>query len=271
MSSNNAISALLVWLPLTTGLWGSLANGGYAATASEGNTAVSSPSQSVQHLAQSVSSDRTLGVTGSGQVSAPADQAIILMLFYANYTPDYSDPEAALQLPTVPKPSELQDVVDALTAAGVPASNLRVTPDFTSSNGLRVRVVLNQPSQSQVEQVVTTATTAAVKENRFTLSTVSVGYTTNDCQAIENSARQAAIADVQNRAAALATAAGAEVGELISLSDSTVWGTYGSTSCPVNNDPVLLSNPYGLPPYDPSAPAVVNVQYQIIATYELRN
>jgi uncharacterized protein YggE len=221
-------------------------------------------------LAQATSdASGSLSVTGTSQMSAPADQAVIVLTYYPNSYYDYSsDPSAPPPSPQV-LPSDTKIVIDALTAAGVPASNIKAYPDFTSPGSMRVRLVLDQPTQAKVEQIISDANTAVAKGNRYTSSGAVVGYTVRDCQAVENQARQAAMTDAQNRANALANIAGRQLGEVYSLSESVSWGTNYLTICPSSNDPTVYSDVYSLPTYDPAAPATVKLVYSLSVTYDM--
>lgn len=231
-----------------------------------------SPAESV--VAQSSgerSHDGTLSVIGTSQMNAAADRAIIVLTYYPSsyYSTDYSDPNATPQTPQV-LPSDIKNVVDALVAAGVPASNVKAFPDYTSPGSMRVRLVLDQPTQASVEQTIEAANTAVIKTNRYTASGAVVGYTVNNCQSVENQARQAAMSDAQNRAVALAQVAGAQVGRVYSLSESVSWGTSYSTVCPASSDPTAYVDYYSLPMYDPAVPPTVRVIYSLSVTYEMQ-
>jgi uncharacterized protein YggE len=212
----------------------------------------------------------SLSVIGTSQINAPADRAIIVLSYYSNsyYSAD-SDPNAAAQTPQV-LPSDIKNVVDALVTAGVPASNIKAFPDYTTPGSMKVRLMLDQPTQARVEQTIEAANTAVMKTNRYTTSGAVVGYTVNDCQSVENQARQAAMNDAQNRANALARVAGAQVGRVHSLSESVSWGTSYSTVCPASSDPTAYTDYYSLPMYDPSVPPTVRVVYSLNATYEMK-
>lgn len=216
-------------------------------------------------------SDGSLSVTGISQVNAPADQAVIVLTYYPNsYYGDYSaDSNAVPQSPQV-LPSDLKIVMDALTAAGVPASNVKAYPDFTSPGSMRVRLMLDQPTQTRVEQIITDANTAVTKSNRYTSSGAVVGYTVRDCQAIEAQARQTAMTDAQNRATALANVAGQQLGNINFLSESVIWGNNYMTTCPASTDPTVYADAYSLPSYDPVAPAIVKIIYSLSATYDMQ-
>lgn len=213
----------------------------------------------------------SLSVTGMSQVNAAADQALIVLTYYPNsyYSTDYSDPNAAPEAIQV-QPSDLKSVVDALTATGVPAENVKAYPDLSSPGAMRVRLLLDQPTQARLEQIIGAANTAVTKSNRYTTSGAVVGYTIKDCQTIENQARRAAMTDAQTRAEALAAVSGAEIGRVFSLSESVTWGSSYSSTCPNSSDPTAYNDIYSLPVYDPTVPPVVRVLYSLSVSYEMK-
>ncbi|MFM7424851.1 MAG: SIMPL domain-containing protein, partial [Elainella sp.] len=220
-------------------------------------------------LAQASTSQatKTLYVTGTGQISAPADQAMIMMSFYPNsYYSDYSNPDATPAQPQV-LASDITNATEAATAAG--ATNVKVSPDLSSPGSMRIRMVLNQPTPDKVEQLLTAINTAVVKTNRYVSSGATVGYTIRDCQALEASARQAAMTDATERATALAGVSNTRLGEMISVSESVSWGNNYSAICPSSNDPTIFADLYSLPYYDPAAPAAVRLTYSLSVTYGL--
>jgi Protein of unknown function (DUF541) len=239
-----------------------LATGSFMGTPSLAQTAEAS---------SMAASDGSLSVTGISQMSAPADQALVILTYYPNtyYAGDYSESNPAPQLPQV-QPSDLKTVVDAVVAMGVPAANVRAYPDLASPGSMKVRLMLNQPTQARLEQIIETANVAVTKGSRYVTSGAVVGYTVSDCQTIEDQARRAAMVDAQNRAEALAEVAGAQVGPVFSLSESVSWSNNYSTTCPSSSDPAAYSDIYSLPMYDPAVPPVVKVLYSLSASYGMR-
>lgn len=260
--SQRILSALL--MATVTGIVGAVPQVSHADEVSE------SRPFSIAQSASNSAATGSLFVTGTSQVNAPADQAVIVLTYYpSSYYGDYSaDSTVAPQSPQV-LPSDLKIVMDALTAAGVPASNIKAYPDFTSPGSMRVRLMLDQPTQARVEQIISDTNTAVAKGNRYTSSGAVVGYTVQDCRAIENQARQTAMTDAQNRAAALANIAGRQLGDVSSLSESVSWGSTYMTTCPTSADPNAYSDVYSLPTYDPIAPASVKIVYSLSVTYDM--
>lgn len=216
------------------------------------------------------STTRTLYVTGVGQVSAPADQAVMILSFYPNsyYSgADYSDPSSPPAQPQV-QPSDLSTATEAATSAG--ASSVKASPDLTTPGSMRVQMTLNQPTQDKIEQVLNAVSTAVVKTNRYTSSGVTVGYTVRDCASLESRARQAAMTDATARANALAAVSGTQVGELISVSESVSWGTSYSSICPSADDPAVFADLLYAGSYYTSTPPVVRVTNSLSTTYGMK-
>lgn len=270
MSQFRILSSVLTLAAIaTTGLIGSPSS-----QAAESTTPLIEQTSTQLQIAQATGSEDSyngsLSVTGTSQINAPADQAIILLTYYSNsyYSSDSSEPNSSQSLQV--QPADLKTVVDALTAAGIPAGSIKAYPDFTSPGSMKVRLTIAQPTQARLEELIETANTAATKNNRFTTSGASVGYTVQDCQSVENQARQAAMTDANNRANALANVAGRQIGQVVSLGESVSWGSSYSTTCPATNDPSAYSDIYSLPMYDPSLPPVVKVVYSLSVTYQMK-
>lgn len=213
--------------------------------------------------------DRTLYVTGVSEINAPADQAVLILSYYPNtYSTDYSDPNANVQPQVLP--TDLVAAVNAASGAGVPTGRATAYPDLSSSGSMRVRIVLDQPKQDQLQQIISDVNTVIIKTNRFVNGGAVIAYTTRDCGTIENQARQAAMADAQKRATALADVAGVGVGRIISLSESVSWGTSYSATCPLSSSPMAYTDTYSMPVYDASSPPIVRLNYSLSATYGIR-
>lgn len=225
------------------------------------------------HLAQFspsttvVANQRSLTVTGSGQSSVPADRAI-LQLFYYPLTP------AEITTPSfIPAPvdvSELQFIVDALTEMGIPASDIAVYSDPNSYGGARVQVTMAQPTTDRISQIIVQTNQRVADNGQFSPSGTSVVYTIEQCTVPENQARQVAMADAQTRAADLATIAGIELGEILSLSDYSSWN-YAVSSCPTVESLSASPFQYGGYSFDPTIPPTVSVTSQITATFAIED
>ncbi len=267
MSQHRLISALLSLTALAGSF--SLPSVSYAAGEPTSNSSVADHLVAQATTPAEGASDRTLYVTGLSEMNAPADQAVLILSYYPNtYSSDYSDPSTTAQPQVLP--SDLTAAVNAATGAGVPANDVTAFPDLTSPGYMRVRIVLNQPNQDKIQQIISDINTVIIKTNRFVNGGAAVAYTIRDCGAVENQARQAAMADAQKRSVALADVAGVSVGNVINLSESVTWGNGYSSSCPSSNNPMAYIDTYSMPTYDPGLPPVVRLVYSLSVTYGIR-
>lgn len=213
-----------------------------------------------------VSNQRSLTVTGTGQSSVPADQAILQLFYYSAAPVDATVPSG---MPTPIDISDLQFIVNALTELGVPSSDITVYADPNSYGAARVQLKLAQPTADRMNQIITQVNKTVAADGRFASSGTNVVYTIEQCAVPENEARQAAMANARTRAADFAAIAGVELGELLTLSDYSSWGLSYSSTCPSleNLPPAPLQ--YGGYPFDPTFPPTVNVTNQVTATFAI--
>ncbi|MBW4467830.1 MAG: SIMPL domain-containing protein [Pegethrix bostrychoides GSE-TBD4-15B] len=271
MSQHRSFSAFLALMALSTST--TAIAGAIMVSTAPVSRAAEVDSLQVAQAAQPSSSDssRTLYVTGTGQTSIPADQAVLILSFYPNsyYSGiDSSDPNATPAQPQVTS-SDISAAISAANSAGV--SDATAYPNYGSPGTMQVRLVINQPTQSKIEQAVESVNTAIVKSNRYMTSGAAVGYGLRDCNAAENTARQAAMSDANRRAALLAEVSGNQVGEVVSLSESITWGTNYTGTCPVADEPSSYTDiSAGYPYYDPAVPPLVRLVYSLSVTYGLR-
>lgn len=234
---------------------------------------------------------QALMVLGQGTASAPADTAEVELSF-TNYDP-YAIPEeglllfngaeagsSALQAQATPEDTiteaQLQPVVDALVAAGIPADAIEVvivpgSPNvypYTTDRG-SVSFNLSAPSQEQVNRAVDGVNESIADNEEIFLQNVSVQYSISDCTTLEQDAYQSAIGDARNRATAMAAAMGVELAEVPSVAESPF--NFLSPPCG-STDQAALYNPFGFGTsyYDPEAPAEVQVRRDIFVTFPIR-
>jgi uncharacterized protein YggE len=256
---------------MTTSLWIGTSSLGRAATVSP--QAEAAPTEAPTLLAQFAPYPGSSGITatGSGTATAPADSALIYFTYYSNYYPTPSeDPNAPPPLPPAVTAADMKPVVDAIVAAGVPAAGVEATADPSSMGSFRIRARMDRPTQATVQRVIAAANEAATKGGKYAGGGSQVAYLTNNCAAVENQARQNAIRDLQSRATALASAAGIQMGNMMSIAESSIWGMGYSPTCPSASDPMVVQNPYAIAPADLTVPPVVQVTSQVTATYEMK-
>lgn len=210
---------------------------------------------------------RSLTVTGTGQMSAPADQALLQLFYYPTAPVDLSLPAVATPIAA----SDLRFIVDALTELGIPASDIQVFADPNTYGGAKIQLKLAQPTTDRLTQIVSRVNEVVAEDARFSPSGSSIIYTINECSAVENEARRAALTDAQTRAADFANTASVEIGEILTLSDSSSWNLGYSTTCPVTDGLPPAPFQYGGYPFDPTVPPVVNVTTQVTATYAIQD
>ncbi|NJO43663.1 MAG: SIMPL domain-containing protein [Cyanobacteria bacterium CRU_2_1] len=281
MSRSNIFASALTLVGLSIGLWGVFPSVSQAAPDSlseDASAQTEQPSKEIQ-LAQFyppsttvVSDQRSITVTGQGQASVPADQAILQMFYYLYAAPVYEyDPSQPPPPPPTAQASDFQFAVDALTAIGVPASDIDVFADPAYYGGIRLRINIAQPTTERMREIVSTINDAVAEDARFSPSGANAIYTLNECSGVENEARRSAMTDAQQRATALAEIAGVGVGDVLSLSDYSTWGYTYSAICPSAESVTTLINQYGGYPFDPTFPPEVSVTTQITATYAIED
>jgi len=123
-----------------------------------------------------------------------------------------------------------------------------------------------------VQEIVTVASDPKTLGEDVTIQAVNVSYTVSDCQSIEKAAYVAAVNDARNRARALSEALGVTIAEIPSVAEAPFAGFLPSASSSSCNSQSSLPFPFnGLQePYNPSAPATVQVKKDIFATYAIR-
>jgi len=232
-----------------------------------------------------VSDRQGVMVQGQGKASAPADTARIEFLF-TNMTEPSEDPEG--QTPSKPpKPitqATIRPVIDGIVALGVPASAIEVNtnptdtqafpfPIPTSEGAVQLLVRLEKPTRDRVQQIVKVAGDQQNLNSNVSLQSMNVQYNVNDCPALEKAAYAAAVNDARSRARALSEALGVKIADVPSIAESSfsLFNFFGSSgsSCGSTNTPIF---PFSVlqRPYDPNAPAEVEVKKDIFVTYTVR-
>jgi Protein of unknown function (DUF541) len=220
-------------------------------------------------------------VQGFGSATANADAAIV-ELYYSRNGPVADTPsgraepgsaggaEPALapdqqEVQQITE-AELQPVIDAIVAAGVPREDVQFVGQpyfdkFYSSATLRVTV----SNVDSVDAVVQAATNASAGVAGIVNNGTNVSYTVNDCAALEEAAMKAAVEDAGERAAVFARALGVGVGSVTGASN---YSYFGGTPC----DPGFYPGPYPLGgiTYAQGQPREVQVIANIGVTYAMQ-
>lgn len=245
-------------------------------------------------------------VIGQGRAALPADLAKIEIVLLGTYYDPYYDPSyneapeatsdssdspdlispAPLLLPpgyqsTPPAAltrALIQPAIDAIVASGVPQSaiDVAIVPGGSSSyyyeDSAILSFELSDPSQSQVQALISDVTTAVAGQSDYYLNSTSVQYTIQNCQALEQAAYTSAIENARLRATALATALGVDIAEVPSVAESPFGLAY--PACNEQAGSSFLDSFFGstsyLTYYDPSAPAEVELRRDLFVTYPVR-
>ena len=162
--------------------------------------------------------------------------------------------------------AELQPVIDAIVAAGVPREDIQFVGQpyfdkFYSSASIRATV----NNVDSVDAVVQAANNASAGLAGIVNNGTNVSYTVNDCAALEEAAMRAAVEDAGERAAVFARALGVGVGAVTGASN---YSYFGGTPC----DPGFYPGPYPLGgiTYTQGQPREVQVIANIGVTYAMQ-
>jgi uncharacterized protein YggE len=203
-------------------------------------------------------------VTGYGSATADADSAIVEFYFgrsiegiaepgadgsgssgsSGSTEPDTGssssdvEPQPAEDLPLTQVPevqpiteAELQPVIDALVAAGIPRDQIEYLaqgyydPYFASAT-LRAPVA----DVNAVDGVVNAASTAAAGIPNVQLQSTSVSYTVSDCAALERAAMEVALEDARERGQVMADVLAVGLGAITGAANYS-YAPYGGTPC----------------------------------------
>jgi uncharacterized protein YggE len=216
-----------------------------AADGSAGMNAAASDSVLAQQqhaAAQATNETANTGITvqGYGSATADADSAIVEFTFGGGSGVS-SPPYPAEDKPFVATPGAatpitretLQPVIDALTGAGVAASDIELLnqgyydPYYSSAT---LRATIN--NIGSLDGAVEAAQNAAKNVDGITLQGTNISYTLQDCSALERAAAQAAVDDAHDRAVVLADVLNVTLGSVSGANDYS-WYQYG-TGCGSN-------------------------------------
>lgn len=184
----------------------------------------------VAHAAQPLASERTITMSGYGEVSVPPDLALVKLQVgnQMGYPP---------VVPGTPLFTEedLTVLGDALRAGGIATSDI-ITQPFSSLMGYsssflgELRFVTTAPKavEKLLRQLYKT-----VEENRGPQFQVTgLAFTIKDCDAWEEKALEVALATAKARATRAAAKIGATVGEIITMKESSLYyGPGPFTNC----------------------------------------
>lgn len=277
MSYKGIVLSILTLAGMTTAIWSHLLATSQAAVPATPQPESSETSDSTSVLLAQfpvstpttiISGERSITVTGIGQASIPADQAV-MQIFYYSIAPIASIEYDPTRPPEPIRIEEFQFIRNALTAIGIPANNIALYADPNSYGSVRLQVTLPQPTSDRMNEIIVAANDAVIEEGRLSPGGTSVIYTVNECAGAEDQARREAVQNGRDRAVALAEVAGVTAGEILTLSEYSTWGLAYSSTCPRTAD--LPVSPFQIGGYgfDPTIPPEVSVTTQVTATYAI--
>ena len=232
---------------------------------------------------------QVLMVIGHGQVHRAADKAEVAIVLF-NYDPYQvtENPESMPELKPMTQ-AQLKPVLEAIAAAGISTADLKVkigsaqpTPGSTDpfayygEGSAVIQFDLAQPTQQQVEKLMTAIETVTSSSDVVHLQDRYVTYSTTSCDGLAQEAYVAAVADASDRAQVLAGAMKVQVTNVPSVAEAAslfpgLPYPYAPSSCDLESIPNAAAMGYSSPTsYDPSLPAEVTLQRDLYVTYPIR-
>lgn len=218
---------------------------------------------------------RSLTVIGQGQVTAPADTALLEFRFGNREplsAPDTTSPEQSIATQQQLTQKAFQPTIEALTQAGVPERN--ITAQTRSAQAPKLLVTVPKPTQERLQQLVLTVEKSLQPNNPLFVQGVGASYAVNSCQPLERSARRIALRDAQSQLTTLAQDVGVTLGELLYVTVLPITGPANTSNCGtkvgVPLSPLSFSADETTPPYDPSDPPEVQIRSQVSVTHAIQ-
>ena len=243
--------------------------------ADSGNLPIAGNAEACIGATQAGVGRRSLTVLGQGQVTAPADSALLEFRFGSRESPSSAEADSpGISIQDARKISEtaLKPTVNALTAAGVPARNITIQTSSIQNPKLLVKV--DKPTQERLQQVVLTVDQSLKSGKQLFLQSVGAAYAVDRCELLERSARRIALQDAQRQMTTLAQDVKVQLGELLSVTVLPLVGSAASVGCGtkvgVSTSPLSLSTDETTPPYNPSDRPEVQVRSQVSVTHAIK-
>lgn len=220
-----------------------------------------------------VLTQRALTVVGQGQVTVPADRAILeFQLGSRNSLSAPEVPGVSLPAASTVTPETLQPLVTALREADIKAEQIESQTSPLESP--RLLVTLLKPTREQVQKVVMTVNQTVTRSQQLFLQSIGAAYSVKSCQSLEQSAQRLALADARRQMTPLAQALQMQVGEILLVTVLPLQGTASSVGCGskvgVSSSLLATTNETALPPYNAAALPEVTVRSQISVTYGMQ-
>ncbi len=221
---------------------------------------------------------RSLTVVGQGQVTAPADTALLEFRISAREPIGAADSNSpGLSIQDLRKFTEeaLKPTVDALLKAGVPQRHILIQSSSLQNPKLLVKV--EKPTQAGLQQIALSVDQSLRSQKQLFLQSIGAVYSVNFCDPLERAARRLAIADAQRQVLALAQDLSVPLGNLLSASTVPLTGSPNSTACgskvgvalSTPNPFMLPASEKSLPPYDPDELPEVKIRSQVTLTHRI--
>ena len=227
--------------------------------------------------AQSCEPPRSLTVVGQGQVTAPADTAVMEFRISSREPVGGGDtPGLSIAMLRQFTEAALKPTVDALLKAGVPQRNILI--QSSSLQNPKLLVTVEKPNQERLQQIALSVDQSLRPSKQLFLQSIGAIYSVNFCDPLERAARRLAIGDAQRQITALSQDLSVPLGDLLSASTSPLNGAPSSTACgskvgvPVSaaNAFMLPASEKSLPPYDPSELPEVQIRSQVSLTHGIK-
>lgn len=215
---------------------------------------------------------RSLTVIGQGQVSAPADTALLEFRFGTQSQLSGDQPDS-LQLARRVSDQALKPTLQALAKAGV--SDRAITVQANPLQNPSLRVQIERPTQERVQEIVLTVERSLQSNRDVFLQSIGAAYTLRNCQPLAESARRIALRDAQSQVRSLAREVGVGLGELMHVTVMPFIGAPSTTACGTkvgvpDTSPFALSIEETAPPYNPSDKPEVQVRSQVSITHAIQ-
>jgi uncharacterized protein YggE len=202
----------------------------------------------------------TLTVVGEGTVTVPADLAYINVGVKSNIL------NATSSMAEIDQ--KLNQTIEALIAAGIDSKTIlpegtnnipggqsyskiceTVNNNTTCETSKSVIIQLQTTAQNEIDKVLKAA------KNSDAVAMIA-GYGLSDSSKAVTDAKKKAVENARDDAQGMASAAGAKLGKVISISDIPEYAYLD----------IIMSKPFG---FDSSQPGMVDVTSQVIVTYEM--
>jgi uncharacterized protein YggE len=170
---------------------------------------------------------------------------------------------------------QLEPIVAALEGAGVDGDDIQAAAPVdigvygpVAPGAGEILVAVDDPEAERLQELIAVVDDT-VQQLGLTAQHVGVRYEPEDCDALIQSARDAAVADARERAAALSESLGMPLGELVQASETPFFGSPEMGACAPEGTEWLSYGPYGpgtYPAFDARS-VEAKVTIQITLTY----